>query len=449
MRRASRAWILRCCRTEVIEQLTPGGRGHRVVRHNHVVVPAAQPVNVLRSVDRAEIQGHANLFEVTDIRQDQPFVTAAAVEKRQAQGFARRIHQLIALRAPAGGLQQGQRLQLLVANDPAAIGGRRVKDLGEDLWRQLTAQRLQHLEFVGVRQGFGCQFAVGKEAALTVVGVIHQAAVGPFKVPQQGQGLTHAAVGKNRVVEVEHKPLSTLNGQGRQTIFLQAPVIQCCAVIGGGKLRRRTDRIEVEHPGAQGLDIDAAVIGKVLDAYLVKVVLATVDRKVSAPPVRHPLQMHTAPRVNLDHAIRPAAGRDIKTGAIGKVVLTPPMRRQDRQGRDVQRQGAVIAADDVRYTFEQLTTHGKLKYRIQFADVARVVVESPLQVRFDFVGSDNRTLALDIATLPVLPALLAGFQLILELAILYRGLAGRLKSNREHSVGHPVCLAMRSRPYQD
>ena len=66
--------------------------------------------------------------------------------------------------------------------------------------------------------------------------------------------------------------------------------------------------------------------------------------------------------------------------------------------------GAPITADDVRYTFEQLTTHGKLKYRIQFADVARVVVESPLQVRFDFVGSDNRTLALDIATLPVLPA---------------------------------------------
>ncbi|WP_455926228.1 extracellular solute-binding protein [Pseudomonas putida] len=65
--------------------------------------------------------------------------------------------------------------------------------------------------------------------------------------------------------------------------------------------------------------------------------------------------------------------------------------------------GTPITAEDVRYTFEQLTTHGKLQYRIQFADVARVVVESPGTVRFDFSNAGNRTLALDIATLPVLP----------------------------------------------
>ena len=223
-----------------------------------------------------------------------------------------------------------------------------------------------------------------------MIGVIHQAAIGPFKVPQQGQGLTHAAVGQDRVVEVEHKPLSTLNGQGRQTFFLQAPVIQCCAVIGGGKLRRRTDRIEVEHPGAQGLDIDAAVIGKVFDAHLIKVVLATVDRQVGAPPVRHPLQMHTAPRVNLDHAIRPAAGRDIKTRAIGKVVLTPPVRWQDRQGRDVQRQSAVIAADEVKAHLQWRLDHhpgdvGKLNAVLQFA-VGGQLLEGVAHI----VGGDGR-----------------------------------------------------------
>lgn len=66
--------------------------------------------------------------------------------------------------------------------------------------------------------------------------------------------------------------------------------------------------------------------------------------------------------------------------------------------------GTPITALDVRYTFEQLMAHGKLKYRIQFANVSKVTVEAPLQVRFDFVNGEDRTLALDVATLPVLPA---------------------------------------------
>ncbi|WP_347900932.1 extracellular solute-binding protein [Pseudomonas purpurea] len=65
--------------------------------------------------------------------------------------------------------------------------------------------------------------------------------------------------------------------------------------------------------------------------------------------------------------------------------------------------GRPISAEDVRYTFELLTTQGSLKYRQQFADVGEVVVESPTQVRFVLKNSDSRTLALDLATLPVLP----------------------------------------------
>ncbi|QJI29054.1 ABC transporter substrate-binding protein [Pseudomonas sp. ADAK18] len=65
--------------------------------------------------------------------------------------------------------------------------------------------------------------------------------------------------------------------------------------------------------------------------------------------------------------------------------------------------GSPITAEDVRYTFELLTTQGSLQYRLQFADVAEVVVESPTQVRFVFKNNESRTLPLDLATLPVLP----------------------------------------------
>ena len=65
--------------------------------------------------------------------------------------------------------------------------------------------------------------------------------------------------------------------------------------------------------------------------------------------------------------------------------------------------GTPITAEDVRYTYNLFMTQGSLNYRMQFADVAGVEVESPRQVRFDFKNHDNRTLALDLATLPVLP----------------------------------------------
>ncbi|MGE7957476.1 extracellular solute-binding protein [Pseudomonas sp. NPDC089530] len=65
--------------------------------------------------------------------------------------------------------------------------------------------------------------------------------------------------------------------------------------------------------------------------------------------------------------------------------------------------GTPITAEDVRYTYNLLMTQGSLRYRTQFADVKGVEVESPRTIRFDFKSSENRTLPLDIATLPVLP----------------------------------------------
>nr|WP_302056320.1 extracellular solute-binding protein [Pseudomonas sp. SBB6] len=65
--------------------------------------------------------------------------------------------------------------------------------------------------------------------------------------------------------------------------------------------------------------------------------------------------------------------------------------------------GQPIRAEDVRYTFELFMRAGNLRYRTQFADVDEVKVENPRQIIFHFKSNQNRTLALDLATLPVLP----------------------------------------------
>jgi microcin C transport system substrate-binding protein len=65
--------------------------------------------------------------------------------------------------------------------------------------------------------------------------------------------------------------------------------------------------------------------------------------------------------------------------------------------------GAPITAEDVRYTFNLLMTKGSLSYRQQYADVQDVLIEGPRQVRFTFKNNLNRTLALDLATMRIVP----------------------------------------------
>ncbi|WP_438811536.1 extracellular solute-binding protein [Pseudomonas urmiensis] len=77
--------------------------------------------------------------------------------------------------------------------------------------------------------------------------------------------------------------------------------------------------------------------------------------------------------------------------------------RFDLDPRATFADGKPVRSEDVRFTFELLMSKGSLKFRTQFAEVAKVTVESPQRVRFDFKQPHGRTLPLDLASLPVLP----------------------------------------------
>ena len=66
--------------------------------------------------------------------------------------------------------------------------------------------------------------------------------------------------------------------------------------------------------------------------------------------------------------------------------------------------GEPITAEDVRFSFELLTTEGHPFYRSYYADVKDVVVESPTRVRFNFQATTNRELPLILGQMPILPA---------------------------------------------
>ena len=65
--------------------------------------------------------------------------------------------------------------------------------------------------------------------------------------------------------------------------------------------------------------------------------------------------------------------------------------------------GTAITAQDVAFTYNTLMTQGSLSYRMLYGEVKDVVIEGPRQIRFDFKSNQNRTLALDLASLHVLP----------------------------------------------
>ena len=65
--------------------------------------------------------------------------------------------------------------------------------------------------------------------------------------------------------------------------------------------------------------------------------------------------------------------------------------------------GQPVTARDVKFTFETLMNQGSPQYRAYYADVERVEVEGPRQVRFVFKHGGNRELPLILGQLPVLP----------------------------------------------
>ena len=65
--------------------------------------------------------------------------------------------------------------------------------------------------------------------------------------------------------------------------------------------------------------------------------------------------------------------------------------------------GEPVTAADVLFTFNTLLEKGHPLYRHYYADVAEVVVETPLQVRFDFKHTENRELPLILGQLQILP----------------------------------------------
>ncbi|MNE39497.1 hypothetical protein D3C80_1334540 [compost metagenome] len=178
-----RARVVSGRRAKVVVQLGARRQGDRVAGDDHVVIARHQPVDVLGRVDVADVQGHADLGQVALPRQQQAFKARLAIEERERQRRALAIDQAVAFGAPAGLFEQGQGLQLLLTDDPRAVGDRGSEHRGEHFIWHLAAQGGEQLQLTRIRQLASGQRRIGEHALLADVQVAHHLPVAPLEVP--------------------------------------------------------------------------------------------------------------------------------------------------------------------------------------------------------------------------------------------------------------------------
>ncbi|KAF1056504.1 MAG: Oligopeptide-binding protein AppA [Pseudomonas delhiensis] len=110
--------------------------------------------------------------------------------------------------------------------------------------------------------------------------------------------------------------------------------------------------------------------------------------------VYDPLPFHSLDEPFTEYGLLAERIEKDPAGRFVRFYLRPQARFQD---------GTPVTADDVVFTFQTLIKQGGPMYRNYYADVAQVVAEDKLRVRFDFKSAGNRELPLILGQLAILP----------------------------------------------
>src|SRR3990167_1277424 len=333
------AGVVGAARVPVLALLVTRRIGLAEAAHDQVEIPRAQAVDVLRDIDPANHQFHAEIGHVALERQQYALEFGLREEKLETDRFAFGIEHQVAFDAPAGFLQQLIGAPLLFADDAAAVGDGNAEFIGKHRGGNLVAQRFEELQLVGAGQAAGGQFGVVEITAGAGIGTIEQLALGPFEIEQQAQRLAHPFVLEQGPAGVEDEALHA-GGVVVVDLFLdQLAIGHGGAVVGGGPVFRTGFQPIVELPGLQGFE-GHGVVAVVVELHGVEVVETAVDRQVLAPPVLDPLIANRAPGFDFGNLVGAAAQRNLQI-ALAEVAFGPPVLGQYRQLSENQRQFAV------------------------------------------------------------------------------------------------------------
>ncbi|MCY1541068.1 hypothetical protein D9M68_767410 [compost metagenome] len=139
---------------------------------DQVEIPRAQAIDVLRDVNAANHQLHAEVGQVAFEWQQDALELGLCEQELETDRFAGGVEHLVAVDTPSRLLQQLVGAALLLANNAAAIGDRHVEFIGKHLWGDFVAKRFEDFQLGGAGQTAGRQFGVIEIATGTGVGAV-------------------------------------------------------------------------------------------------------------------------------------------------------------------------------------------------------------------------------------------------------------------------------------
>ena len=160
---------------------------------------------------------------------------------------------------------------------------------GEHLGRHLVLHLVQDLELVALRQRCGSsELASLEEAADARILPIEQILVRPFEIESEVEGLPHAAVLELRAPQIEHEALHRLRALDRHFLALDQSVAHCGEIVGRRPVLGATLLVIVEIACLEAFEGDR-LVAIIVEADLVEIPLAAIDRQILAPIVGHAL----------------------------------------------------------------------------------------------------------------------------------------------------------------
>ena len=167
-------------------------------------------------------------------------------------------------------------------------------------------------------------------------------AVDPFEIEQLDQRLAHAAVGEERAPRVEHQRRHAGRILDRKLFLDDAAVAHRRDVVAFRPARGIVLGPRVDGAGLEGFE-HAAGVTVIVEADLVEIELAFVDRKLRAPVVRIALEGDARAGLHLADEIGAAADRRNEARLLESLGIDQMARQHRHQAHD-QRHLAVAAA---------------------------------------------------------------------------------------------------------
>ena len=286
--------VIRAClvgrlRAKVIAQLVAGQLRLPPGEGDDVEIPVAQPVLILRRIDRAYRHGDAEAFERGLVEQEDALevrvygeefdrVTLArlAVDELQIAHFVARFleepHRLAQIGAHRGGIAADR------------IGIRFLEHLGGNL----VAHRLQEFELAAGRQAGGREVRAFEIAGDAFVLAEEDLLVHLLEIERVIEGKPHARIMEFLAPDIEGEGLHHADVFDGKFLEDDEPVGDRREVVGGGPVLGAVLDAPVDRVGLERLQRDGAV-AEIFEPQLVEIVAADVDVDGLAPIVLHAL----------------------------------------------------------------------------------------------------------------------------------------------------------------